>query len=55
MSEEQMRTLPEQVVSMMRDRIPQTGKKQENKTCIIVMKFLLSEDKQLILSHKKYF
>ena len=52
---EQMRKSPKQVDSMVIDRIHQIGRKQENKTYAIAMKLLLSEDKELILLHKKYF
>ena len=52
---DQMRILPEQVDSMTIDRIHQIGKNQENKTQATVINVLLSENKELILSHKKYF
>ena len=46
---EQMRILPEQVDSMIIDRIHQISKKQLNKTHAKVMKLLLSKDRELRL------
>ena len=51
---EQMRISPKQVDCMMIDRIHQISRKQENKAHEIVMKLLLSEDKELIPLHRKY-